>query len=423
VADDVKGAEYPQRAALVAELCKLWKAARRPLPEELKTSVLDGDGWDALSKLADRLARHLSFEYLDRREIHDALVTAVRRYKSPNVRNGLDNRQFAAEILDALAREPMRRTLYLGVQHLKLPHGTVVGDARFLLLSKDQAMEESFARFRDRAPVMVCEVKAIGGTEALLRDRARQAAEGALALVRQQILFGGLSKIYLDQVIFGLDGKYTWRDGADYATAGWWRLTQPIPIDFTSGGPSELLGKLDGLSIDYAAIAPGLRERVDTCVDWLDVAARSDRWRIMLPAVFSAMEAILVPETSAALKAGVVTVRSVAVHIALDKGFFDPGEIMLGYRLRSDLVHGTPTSSVPDKEATDFSETRRLWAFGVFRGYLTLATAIEAATVADIVSYLDREHCGKVCGWLEERDGSEIVAEYKESTATKTSAK
>ena len=179
----------------------------------------------------------------------------------------------------------MRRTLYLGVQHLKLPHGTVVGDVRFLLLAEDPEMSQSFARFRDLAPVMVCEVTAVAGTEDLLRDRARQTAEGALALVRQQLLFGGMHKIYLDQVIFGLDGKYTWRDGADYATAGWWRLTKPIPADFTTGDPSELLSQLDGLSVDYGATAPGLRERVDTCVEWLDVAARSDRWRIMLPAV------------------------------------------------------------------------------------------------------------------------------------------
>lgn len=63
------------------------------------------------------------------------------------------------------------------------------------------------------------------------------------------------------------------------------------------------------------------------------------------------MEAILVPESSSALEAGVVTVRSVAVQVALEKEFLNPGEIMLGCQLRSDLVHGTPTSGVPDKEA------------------------------------------------------------------------
>jgi hypothetical protein len=345
-------------------------------------------------------------------------VVAVRRYKSPQGRQGRSNKEFAAEVLDGLAREPMRRTLCLGVQHLKLPHGTTVGNARFLLLSEDEALARSFARFGDAAPEMVCEVEAVGGTEDLLRDRARLAAEGALALVRQQVLFGGMNKIYLDQVIFGLDGTYTWREGAGYAGAGWWRLTQPIPRDYTTGSHSDWLAKLDGLSADYRAVAPGLGERIDTCVGWLDVAARSDRWRIIIPALFSAMEAILVPEKSG-LKAGVVTVRSVAVHVAREEMFLDPGEIMLGYSLRSDLVHGTPRMDVPDKEATDFAESRRRWAFEVFRDYLKLAKDIGAATVTDVVSHLDSEHCENVCAWLEEHGGSDIVAEYKDALAPK----
>jgi hypothetical protein len=114
-----------------------------------------------------------------------------------------------------------------------------------------------------------------------------------------------------------------------------------------------------------------------------------------------------------------VTVRSVALHIALDKEFFSPDEIMLGYALRSDLVHGTPTSGVPDKETTDFAESRRYWAYTVFRDYLKLVKATETAEVADVLSYLDREHCDKACAWLEEYGGSEIVAEYRKSVAPK----
>lgn len=414
MADGAQSGGYPERAALIAELCGLWKAARRPLPAEWETSLLDADGWQALDRLADRLARHLSFEHHDRRKLREALKSAVRRYKTPGGRSGLDNRQFAAEVLDGLAREPVRRTLYLGVEHLKLPHGTTVGDVRFLLLSEELELAQSFAWFGAGAPAMVCEVEVVGGTEEFLRDRARQATEGALALVRQQVLFGGFYKVYLDQVMFGLDGKYTLRDGEQYADAGWWRQPSPFPMDYTQGNP-DWLAKLDSLSADYGAVAPELLERADTCVGWLDVAARSDRWRIILPALFSAMEAILVPESSSALKAGVVTVRSVAVQVALEKEFLNPGEIMLGYQLRSDLVHGTPTSGVQDKEATDFAETRRFWAFGVFRDYLRLAKAIEASTVTDIVGYLDSQHCEKVCDWLDEHGGSAIVAEYKHS--------
>ena len=63
--------------------------------------------------------------------------------------------------------------------------------------------------------------------------------------------------------------------GLDRAVMSEWRLT------------------LDGLSADYLAVAPGLHKRIDACVDWLDVAARGDRWPIIIPATFSAMEAIL----------------------------------------------------------------------------------------------------------------------------------
>lgn len=198
MADGAQSSGYPGRAALIAELCRLWKAARRPLPAGWEDSLLDADGWQALDRLVDRLARHLSFEHHGRRKLHEALKSAVRRYKTPGGRSGLDNKQFAAVVLDDLTREPMRRTLYLGVEHLKLPHGTTVGTVRFLLLSQEQELAQSFTRFGAAAPAMVCEVEAVGGTEEFLRDRARQAAEGALALVRQQVLFGGLYKIYLD---------------------------------------------------------------------------------------------------------------------------------------------------------------------------------------------------------------------------------
>ena len=55
MAGDTKCNGYPQRASLIADLCGLWKAARRPLPTELRTSILDGEGWDVLYRLANRL--------------------------------------------------------------------------------------------------------------------------------------------------------------------------------------------------------------------------------------------------------------------------------------------------------------------------------------------------------------------------------
>jgi hypothetical protein len=237
----------------------------------------------------------------------------------------------------------------------------------------------------------------------------------ALALLRQQFLFGFQARIYLEQIMFGLDGTYTWRtsDDGDLVRGGWWRQPQPMLTDLTQGDLSHWFAALSALSDDCSEVPAEFRERVDTCVDWLDVAGRTDSWQIIIPAIFSAMEAILVPEASSALKAAVVTVRSVAVHVAFGEPFFDPGKIIQGYSLRSDLVHGTPTLDVPDEEAADFARSRRLWAFGVLRNYLRLARTNSTGSVQELVRQLDASHCVQVCTWLEEHGGSAIVEEYR----------
>lgn len=395
-------------------MCGLLKAARRPLSDEWKRYDLDSDGWRRLRQLTDRLVRHTSFEHLEHRELESKLHDAVRRYKDPPGGSRPASKAYAAGILDALAQEPKRRTLYLGVRYLKLAHGTVVGGARFLQLFEDDALTQSFNRFGDSAPELVCEVEAIGGTDAFVLERARKTAERALALVRQQMLFGCMAKIYLDQVMFGLDGKYTWREGPDLATAGWWRDPAPFAMDLTSPTTADWRNKLADLSVGYLALAPSVRERLDVCVDWLDVAARTDRWRIIIPAAFSAMEALLVPETIG-LKSGLVTVRSVAVHVAVGQGFFDPGKVRAGYELRDHLVHGTPTPGVLEKEATEFAEFTRLWAFDVLRDYLKLASVITAEGVAEIVRHLEDGPCEEVCSWLEDHGGASIVNEYRDA--------
>jgi hypothetical protein len=399
-------------------MCGLLKAARRPLTDEWKRFDLDAMGWRLLDALTNRLIRHVNFEHLKRDQLRTALRDAVRSYRNPPNGARPTSKAYAAETLDALAQEPIRRILYLGVRHLTLPHETVVADVRFLRLSEDSALAESFAWSPDGVPEMVCEVEAIGGTDALVLERARKTAERALALVRQQVLFGFMAKIYLDQVMFRLDGRYTWREGTDLSSAGWWRDPAPIPIKLDGPTTNEWRSVLDGLSADHTAVAPGLRERVDACVDWLDVAVWSDRWPIIVPAVFSAMEALLIPE-KAGLKAAVVTVRSVAVHIAIGEHFFNPDEVIAGYQLRSDLVHGTPTFDVLDTEATEFAEFTRRWAFDVFRHYLRLAQVIGADEIAAIVGHLDGGPCIEVCSWLEEHGGSSIVAEYREALGSK----
>ncbi|MGC8513861.1 MAG: hypothetical protein ACP5P1_12635 [Acidimicrobiales bacterium] len=296
-----------------------------------------------------------------------------------------------------------------------MPHDTTVADVRFLDPSQDAVLAEAFTRFGEAAPALVCEVDVVAGTAALLLDRARDRAAVALSLIRQQNLFGFPAKIYLDQVIYGLDGTWTWRDDETTARAGWWRHEPtPTPMDLSHPTGKDWRAQLAELSDLYEALPAPLRLRVDTCLDWLDVAALSDRWRIIIPAIFSAIEALLVPETLG-LKAEVVTVRSVAVHVALEQGFYDPGKILQAYELRNNLIHGTPHDDVINGEAIEFAEDRRYWAFLVLKDYLKLAKVIEATTVRDLVTELDSGACVKVCEWLEEHGGSKVVGEYRKA--------
>jgi hypothetical protein len=405
--------QYPDRAELIGAMLPVLKAARRRLPPEWEPFGLDRDGWNDLDRLVGRLIRHTSFEHLKRQDIRTALHDAALEYRQTPVGERRSAREVAAGALDAMAQEPMHRTVYLGLAHLSLPDGTTIGDVRFLDLSQDAALAEAFSRFGDKAPTHVCEIRVVAGTDPLLLERARDRAAVAFGLIRQQNLFGFPAKIYLDQVTYGLNGTWTWRDGDTTARAGWWRHEpSPIPMDLSHPNLEEWRAQLADLSDLYEALPPALRLCVDTCVDWLDVAALSGRWRIIIPAIFSAMEALLVPETLG-LKAEIVTIRSVAVHVALDQGFFDPNEILLAYDLRNDLIHGAPTSDVIATEALEFAEDRRYWAFRVLRDYLKLAKAIQATTVKDLVTKLDGDACLKVCEWLDDHGGARVVAEYR----------
>ena len=412
--EPVVAQDYPERALLVGSMMRLLKAARRPLLPEHELAALDDDGEADLERIADKLARHLHFEHVSREQIENALHDGVRQYRAINGKRP-PNRQVAADMLDSMARAPMQRKVYLGITNLKLPHGTVVGGVTFLEPTRDPELASAFeAGSRRTVPELVCEVEVTAGTDDLLFKRARGAAEIALGLVRQHNLFGFMAKIYREQVLYGFDGTWAWREGETMSHAGWWRENpNPLPMELDHPNGVYWRTQLSELSELYAAVAPDLRQRVDTCIEWLDVAALSNRWRIIIPAVFSGMEALLVPETSG-LKGEVVTVRSVAVHLALEHRFLHPGEIMFGYGVRSELVHGNPARDFPEAEITSFAESRRGWAFRVLCDYLELATNLGTKTVEDLVAHLDRGACKDVCKWLEQYGGSKIVNKYRE---------
>ena len=402
---------YPTRSDRINDLCRILKISRRTLTSEWKVTGLDLEGWNLLYGLAHKLAIDQYFEHLSgeqiRRQIHQSILT----YRGSSPRPELP--QFAAKVLDKMAKEPLTCKLYLGIKNIALPNNAVVGEVRFLDCAENPEVAEAFSRFGESAPKRVCEVEVTGGSRDLLLARARVKCERALGLVRQQHLFGTPSKIYEFQVAYDLDGTWTIRDENGLNRAGWWlHKPKPMNADFAHPNASELRNKLRDLSNLYSSVPLALRDRIDTCLDWLDVAALSSRWRVIIPALFTAMESILVPE-QVGLKAEIVTVRSIAVSAALDRPFFDPNEILAGYAIRSALIHGRPTIEIIDDEATEFADFRRLWAFKVFSDYLRLVNTIDTKSIAQVISYLDEGKCIEACSWLEERGGLKIVEKYR----------
>lgn len=402
---------YPARSDRINELCRILKISRRTLTSELEATGLDLEGWNLLYGLAHRLAIDEYFEHLSGEQIRKRIQQSVLKYRGSIPRPKL--RQFASEVLDNMANEPLTCNLYLGIKNIALPNNVVVGEVRFLDCAENTEVAEAFIRFGESAPKCVCEVEVTGGSRDLLLARARVKCERALGLVRQQHLFGTPSKIYEFQVAYDLDGTWTIRDENGLNRAGWW-LHKPKPMfaNFAHPNASELREKLRDLSNLYSSVPSALRDRIDTCLDWLDVAALSTRWRVIIPALFTAMESILVPE-QVGLKAEIVTVRSIAVSAALGRPFFDPNEILVGYEIRSALIHGRPTIEIIDDEATEFADFRRLWAFNVFGDYLTLVNTIDAKSLGQVISYLDEGKCIDACSWLEEKGGLKIVEKYR----------
>jgi hypothetical protein len=408
---DESPAQNPDRAALVNSLCGLLKVARRPLEGEDKRYGLDNEGRRLIWALARRLSAYLHFEHHTTKELEADLRGAIDRYRAHlDERPRPDLKDFAGGVLDGLAADPTVWTAYLGVRDLGLPPDMSVGSVRFMDPHDEAGLVEDFQRASGAEPGLVCVTQVLAGTSDLAIARARQAAEGALALIRQKMLFGFMAKMHPGQLAFDVDGRYVLKVDGATVQSGWWAEVTPIYTDLS--GLTEWAQTVTELSQQREALSPNLRERVDTSLEWLDVAASARSWRTMLPAVFSAMEALLVPETSG-LKAGAVTVRSVAVHVALGEGFFHPAEIIAGYEWRSRLVHGSPTAGVNEAEFIAFSENRRLWAFRVFTDYLRLAPDSGVATVAALVAHIDKNVAPEVCRWLRENGGDEIVDEYE----------
>ncbi|GEM_PF-1896770 len=333
--------------------------------------------------------------------------TALRQDQRTNIKN------IAAAFIDQTARTPMCANVFFGVRYLALPGALDVGIARFLP-AVDAARREPVlgTEFYHGCP-LYCAVEATGGTDAALIGRAVQQAVPALSLLRLHLqrAFRGLHR---DQVLFELDGRYLIASGDGTRRRGYQRWREPIALDLSPRTP-EWATSVETEGQTIRDLPASLRERIATALEWMDVAARAPSWKTEIPAIFSGIESLLVPEDCGS-KAEVVTVRSVILQCALGEGFFHPGQTYSAYLVRCELVHGSPVGADVTGELQQLGSKCELWAREIIGASIAYAAQNQAPDVTTLVGSLDRsEAAQQACQWLAEHGGSEVVGKYRKA--------
>jgi hypothetical protein len=300
----------PRRSELIGEITNLFRVARRqvnPLDAGLVAGtsaghlVLDADGARRLHRLVTKLVSHEYFEHLSEQEIELALMKLVGEYQA-----GQRDAKMAANFIDQTAKAPCQSRVFFGVRHLTLPQTVDLGIARFLTAGEADFLRPVLGPDVFAACSTYCEVVATGGTTATLTDRARDQARRALSLLRLHLRHA-LRFAHRDQLLFELHSHYVVEYANGILLWGWRRDPEPIGLDL-SGAAEEWTATLEAEGHTLANLARPFRDRVDTALEWMEVASRERSWKVKIPAIFSAIEALLVPE-DCSHKAEVVTVR------------------------------------------------------------------------------------------------------------------
>lgn len=405
----------------MSEFAGVLKLARRQVPRDtaaLDASgptgrvTLDAEGRDRLDRLEARLIWHQHFEHLSPDDLRRTLLEAIAAYQT-SFRQGErpDSKQVAATFMDQWAREPAHARVFLSVQHLTLTSALDVGIARFVPVAHDDHLKQSAGGKVFEQYSLSCQVDATGGTESKIVERAMQQAVRALSLLRLHLrqAYRGLHD---DQLLFQLSGAYIIELDDGTQRRGYHSHRGPIALDLPHLQP-ELVSSLENEGRAIQALPVLLRERVETALEWMDVAARALTWKTQIPAIFSGMESLLVPE-DCGHKAEVLTVRSVVLQAALGEAFFHPAQTYSAYLVRCHLVHGTPLVMDLTGELERCAHDCAWWGIDIISAYVTYASRTRIIDASKLVRTLDRSDAAEQAWrWFSEGGYDGIVSDYR----------
>jgi len=417
---------YKEEASLRGDLVVILRNALKTRPEmsdREHIGIAWGSPWQAIDRPTYRrlvqlnwsLARHLNFEHLSHKDREDSVLGAIAELRRSSIRP--DIREFAGAVLMEMAKPARSLVIYLGVNHLKVKKALTIGEVEILTKAQaKRAIDNNKWPSEFNSSPSFARVTIAGTNPQLRLQRARfavQEALGAARLVLQEELgrMGGVR----EQWLFDLNGTWVARYGARWSS-GWWRKPEPmlleLPDDPQWSDPIKIFDE------SLALVPERFRACCRTAIGWLDAATREGYWRISIPMVYSAMESILVPETTG-LKAEVVTVRSIAMQVALGKPFRDPNKTLLGYGVRNELIHGGATFGFDEKEAEDLRVDRQWWAFGVLKDFLLYIRESEHDKLLGAMRDLDRsESMQQVIEWFEQHGAEKLVTQYRKAVGT-----
>jgi len=257
-------------------------------------------------------------------------------------------------------------------------------------------------------------VVATGGTTGKLVERAEHSAMLAGSLLRLH-LRSSFRNLHREQLLFDLHSRYAIvrKDGS--TRGGFHRRHQPASLEVSQLPPDwTAVVEAEGRSI--RSLPALLRDRVDTALEWMDIEARAPTWKTQVPALFSAIESLLVPE-DCGHKAEVVTVRSVILQLTLGESFFHPGYTYDAYLVRCDLLHGSPIDADVTGEIKELARTCQRWAREILSGYITYASQNNATTPQVLVQSLDHSKAAaSALHWFQQHGGgAEIVVKYRKA--------
>jgi len=420
---------FPDRTQLIADLAALLKMARRPVslndsgprgPAGSNKFELDTEGLRLFDQLVQKLIRHLHFEHHDQSELNKDLIAVLADYQTalPG-RHRRPIKKIATTFIDERARPPESAQVFFGIVCLAIPNAVDLGVARFFPASEVPFLEPVFGSDNFAQCSTYCATTATGGTTRKLVERAEHSALLAASLLRLH-LRSSLGDLHREQLLFDLHSCYAIvrEDGA--ARRGFHRGHQPAFLE-VSQLPPDWTAVVEAEGHSIRSLPAPLRVRVNTALEWMDIEARAPTWKTQIPAIFSAIESLLVPEDCGS-KAEVVTVRSVILQLTLGESFFNPANTYEAYLVRCDLVHGSPIDPDVTGETERLAGQCQSWAREILTGYITYASQSTATTPKALVQSLDRsEAAARAQRWFQEHggEGAEIVVKYRKALGLK----